>query len=342
MVIKYTKTKIMRKIYSIVTVGIMLIVWNAKAQQTPEMIKNINELGLSASPSLLTLVDGKLFFTASNTQNGDELWVSDGSPGGTHLVKDITPGADLNPLVGAYGSEIANIVALNGLAYFIVRGGYLWKSDGTEGGTQQVAMLSHPTIGGDRLMTNVNGTLYFMKGTHQGSELWKSDGTTTGTGKVHTINTDNYYSSGINAQFEVTQMIALKNRLIFVADNGVSNHEVWVSDGTEIGTYILKEIRSGATGSDPKYLTELNGNIYFTANDGIHGYELWKTDGTPLGTELVIDLELGSGSGYPENITNVNGSLYFSASNGIYYAMEYIMMNCLKVMGRLKAQNLYS
>ncbi len=302
--------------------ALVIMGWNVNAQQTPALIKNINDQSLSSFPSLLTLIGQKLFFIASNVENGRELWVSDGDPGGTHLVKDLSPGSNANPLIGAYSSGISNLIELNGWAYFIVQGASLYKSDGTEGGTLEVAAFSTSSLPGiDRLMVNVNGTLYFMKGTTQGSELWKSDGTKEGTVKVHTINVDNYYSNG--GKFEVTKTIALNNLLIFVADDGVSNHEIWVSDGSKEGTFMIKDIRPGSEGSDPQYLTEFNGAIYFTANDGIHGYELWKTDGTLGGTELVVDIEVGYGSGYPENIANVNGELYFSASDGTYYGQPW-------------------
>ena len=307
---------------TLLALALVIMGWDVNAQQTPELIKNINDQNLNSSPSLLTLIGQKLFFIATNIENGRELWVSDGEPGGTHLVKDLSPGSDPNPLIGAYSSGISNIIELNGLAYFIVQGAALYKSDGTEGGTVEVAAFSTSSLPGvDRLMTNVNGTLYFLKGTTQGSELWKSDGTTAGTSKVHTINADYYYSNF--GKFEVTKTIALNNLLIFVADDGARNHEMWVSDGSKEGTFMIKDIRPGSEGSDPQYLTELNGAIYFTANDGAHGYELWKTDGTAGGTYLVKDIEVGPSSGYPENISNVNGELYFSASDETYYGQPW-------------------
>jgi trimeric autotransporter adhesin len=313
-----------------------VLIWDLNAQQTPELIKNINELSLSSSPDLLTLIDHKLFFIATTKTQGRELWVSDGATEGTRLVKDISPGADPNPLIGAYGSGISDITELNGVAYFIVQGVSLYKSDGTEGGTQEVAAFagsSQPDV--NRLMTNVNGTLYFLNGTtSNASELWKSDGTKEGTVFLHTINETYYYSNG--GKFEVTKTIALNDLLIFVADDGVDNHEMWVSNGSKEGTFKLKEIRAGSEGSDPQYLTEFNGFIYFTANDGIHGYELWKTDGTPEGTELVIDIEPGSSSGYPSNITNVNGNLYFSASDGTYYNQPWKSDGTAKGTGMIK------
>ena len=35
-----------------------------------------------------------MFFTATNAESGDELWVSDGTVSGTRIVKDIVPGSE--------------------------------------------------------------------------------------------------------------------------------------------------------------------------------------------------------------------------------------------------------
>jgi len=44
------------------------------------------------NPARLTAMDGTLYFTAYQLETGVELWKSDGTAGGTVLVKDICPG----------------------------------------------------------------------------------------------------------------------------------------------------------------------------------------------------------------------------------------------------------
>ena len=110
--------------------------------------------------------------------------------------------------------------------------------------------------------------------------------------------------------------ISLGNLVIFKASTAANGEELWVSDGTANGTFMLKDIYSGATGSSINNLT-LSGNfIYFTANDGMNGTELWRTDGTALGT-IILELWAGGlNSSAPEQLTNVNGILFFVATNG--------------------------
>ncbi len=96
-------------------------------------------------------------------------------------------------------------------------------------------------------------------------------------------------------------------RLLFTATDGVTGVEPWVSDGTALGTHIVKDINLG--GLTPQGLVNLNGTLYFAASDTIHGLELWKSDGTALGTTMVTNNPDQDGIvGVP---TVVNGTLYF-------------------------------
>ncbi len=57
------------------------------------MVKDIDPGATGSSPQNLTNVNGTLFFEADDGTHGFELWKSDGTAGGTVMVKDIDPGA---------------------------------------------------------------------------------------------------------------------------------------------------------------------------------------------------------------------------------------------------------
>jgi ELWxxDGT repeat protein len=79
----------------------------------------------------------KFFFTARTPTEGKELWISDGSTGGTHIVKDINPG--INSGVDTTGASYLYTTT----AFFFTgndgtHGNELWQTDGTDAGTTMV------------------------------------------------------------------------------------------------------------------------------------------------------------------------------------------------------------
>lgn len=85
----------------------------------------------------------------------------------------------------------------------------------------------------------------------------------------------------------------------------------------QVTATVVKDIRPGGVGSEPKFLALYNNAIYFSAVDGVHGRELWKSDGTEAGTVMVKDIRPGSGGSDPEWLAVSNGVLYFSANDGV-------------------------
>jgi len=89
------------------------------------------------------------------------------------------------------------------------------------------------------------------------------------------------------------QMTAVNGKTVFFAFDQAHGKELWVTNGTQAGTQLLKDINPGTTGSAGIYFAPFNGKLYFNANDGTHGPELWVTDGTAAGTQLVKDINTG-------------------------------------------------
>lgn len=143
----------------------------------------------------------------------------------------------------------------------------------------------------------VNGALLFAAETNDsGVELFRSDGTAAGTTLVKNINLQ---SAGADSIREVdwAQAVVFKDRLYFVANDGVNGQELWASDGTTSGTVMLQDIKTTGSGNSVvNSLTVSGDTLYFLANDQVHGHELWKTDGTSGGTSLVRDFTPGSQS----------------------------------------------
>ena len=267
----------------------------------------------SSSPDNFTEFNDKLYFSASS-QDGRELFVTDGTTEGTQLVADIFPGIYRSIFSinydSAYDSSPRYITELNDKLYFTATdgesGSELYVTDGTAEGTQLVKDINPGSDSSinpeDRPnFTKFNGKLYFTAddGT-SGSELFVTDGTTKGTNLVKDIN----------------------------PGSGSSSVVVEETDFLDRTTSFY----------DSPNFTEFNGRLYFRANDGTSGSELFVTDGTAEGTKLVADINQGSGSSLivgeetylgrtfiddrptfiddRPNFTEFNDKLYFRANDG--------------------------
>ena len=297
------------------------------------MVKNINIYPNfsdgGSDGSMLTDVNGVLYFSCDNIDNGYELWKSDGTATGTVMVKDIYTGNNLNGAPNK--SNPNNFINVNGTLFFAayneINGNELWKSDGTNAGTVMVSDSAGAasTLGSYHNMTNLNGTLFFSGQSNTfGTELWKSDGTTAGTAMVKDIYPGIIPDSFVGYSGAPNYLTNVNGTLFFSAcdseiDSNNRNFELWKTDGTAAGTVKVKEIRNGTYnyGSFPASLTNANGILYFAANDGIHGIELWKSDGTESGTVHIKDLNAGVSSSEPGQYTYTNGNVYFVANDGI-------------------------
>lgn len=161
-----------------------------------------------------------------------------------------------------------------------------------------------------------NGNICFIAddGTN-GKELWRSDGTVNGTVMVK----DGIPGSGSLFGLYHSIFFRYNNFLLFFTDDGVNGSELWRTDGTDAGTYMIKDINPGAGSSnsfDPQF-TLLNGSVLFSADDGTNGIELWKTDGTASGTVMVKDINPGNNMSNPYSLCAYNGYVYFMADDNV-------------------------
>ncbi len=306
------------------------------------LLKDINPGTNNSSPQKLTVASGTLFFVADDGVHGAELWRSDGTPGGTYLLKDLQQGAawsnfmemvavddqvyfttiqgnkyqlwrsdgtDVNFVIDM--GYIQGLTAAGNVVYFAGNGsgeGELWRSEGTDETTFIVKDITGSNVNtGPRLMTNVNGIIYFVaykQGT--GIELWKTDGTDAGTVIVADINPNEAHSYPDN-------FVASGNKLYFTADDGSKGRELWVTDGTS--TQMVIDITNNSGSTEFGEMIGANGSLYFVANAPSIGKELWKTDGTTIGTYAVEDIAAGTAGSTPSNLTLANGMLFFSADD---------------------------
>lgn len=201
--------------------------------------------------------DGKLFFTANNSTNGYELWKSDGTSDGTTLVRDLR--------TGTTSSHPSNFTMIGNQLYFTTNDSKLWKSDGTDAGTVLVKDLSSTVVGSATLLTNINGTLYFVGYSYTSftyRHLWKSDGTAAGTVAV----------KDFGSSADITQLTNFNGTLYFNVNTG-SGYVLMTSDGTETGTLRVDSLTSSTVPVNPLSITPAGNSLFFSAATDA---ELWK------------------------------------------------------------------
>ncbi|MCD9855174.1 T9SS type A sorting domain-containing protein [Epilithonimonas sp. JDS] len=147
------------------------------------------------------------------------------------------------------------------------------------------------------------GKSFFSANGGNGQELWMSDGTVTGTIEVKDINT-----ATATAGSGVANFTEYNGKIYFSASDGAtSGAELWVTDGTEQGTKMLKDILPGSTGSFPEKLVVFKNKLYFLLNNSGGVRQLWESDGTESGTKLLSSLPAAFG------LAMYNDNLYVSA-----------------------------
>ena len=154
---------------------------------------------------------------------------------------------------------------------------------------------------------------YFLFGANDsvaGSEPWSLDLTTGELVRLADI------AEGAEGS-RPEQFTPIGSIALFVATSFDAGEELWATDGTAAGTYLVKDILPGAGDSGILELFRIPGDrAVFRANDGVLGGELWMSDGSAAGTALVADIRPGAASSLPGSFLFNGGTLFFRANDG--------------------------
>ena len=277
---------------------------------------------------------GLMFFSASPQQGSDfELWVTDGAPEGTRLVKDVNPEGSSFP---------RQMIAFSGRLFFFAdtpQGRELWRSDGTPEGTERVH--DFPKEDPESLnLVQAGGALLILEDTASGVEVWRSDGTEAGTERVlnlahrlhkHQVAGRHLFlvvrdaaqkdelwalDGGTGQAVRVLQAgMALESQLLPIGDHVAFSleddhgREPWWSDGTPEGTDRIADLCPGPCSSFDSFAGTYGGRAVLRADDGVSGIEPWLTDGTAIGTWRLGDFCPGECGAAGIAVQEINGWL---------------------------------
>jgi len=280
-------------LYLAIILSLLTITTPALETAKPYLVKDIrpgSDGGLDRSDYVVPMTNlyGTVFFTATDGRHGYELWKTDGTSGGTRMVKDIVPGTG--------GGWVGNLVYFRKKIIFTSSDGNiqrtLWRTDGTESGTYRIGYgpLNYPenlTVMGDWLYFSA----YYQ---HYGCELCRNNGTRTGTQLVKDIRA---------GSSEPNQIVKADGALFFTAEDNTHGRELWKSGGTAGNTFLVKDIKPGSSSSSPWMLTPLRGSVFFEYNS-----DIWRSDGSSKGTEMFLEFQ---GPPFLKKIIGAQNILYF-------------------------------
>jgi len=216
-----------------------------------------------------------LVFVQSDEATGRELWRTDGTAGGTRLLRDIN-----RTIAG--GSQPDHLQDAGGRLWFDTARPEraLWTSDGTAAWTFEVHAFGDDESLEDIGFVASRGLVFFEVETGAGISVWRTDGTAEGTFRV----------SPEGLRIPALQPLAAAGGNVYFAAGEDAGNALWKTDGTAAGTV---EVFQSEDLSGPQGLTTFAGRVFFSAETGLRR-TLWSSDGTAAGTSEVADVDLDS------------------------------------------------
>lgn len=281
------------------------------------LLKDINPGTASSSPSSIGVptelerrfarIGNLALFGATSAAKGRELYRSNGTNAGTVLVKEFMPGTS-NGLreVLASTDNYALLVAQD-----LIHGNSMWATNGTAGGTRFL-MTERGNNGAQGIIStrlNANQIVFTQD---RGRELWVTNGTRSGTRRIRQF----FQCAGGSSFNHIKNLQGFPDRgfALFSGCTLAQGHELWRTDGTTAGTFMVRAINIGPQHSTPSGFYKFNRNqIVFSATSDQHGRELWTTQGTKETTRLIKDIWPGTRSSEPRWFRRFGNKLIFAA-----------------------------
>ncbi|MFN0035648.1 MAG: T9SS type A sorting domain-containing protein [Saprospiraceae bacterium] len=137
-------------------------------------------------------------------------------------------------------------------------------------------------------LTKADNIVYY-RGGYQGRQLWRSDGTEAGTFMVFQIMLT-------NQNIQSNSLKTLGDKAYFLLQKTSGETELWVSDGSVVGTAKAADVPSSVSDVERFEAFFLHGKYIYLAQDQQNLNSEWvASDGTPAGTEILLDFPANAG-----------------------------------------------
>lgn len=307
----------------LLAVSLVIFGWAPPGAAQPYQVKDVapgsfEPRGTTSSLSGFMPVRSRAVFLvgrSTEADSGSELWVTDGTDGGTERLRSFLglntrmaggdgrtafffvsgpsfPGPASTTLWRTDGKAEGTfpLVRLASAVNALIHEGELvfagcttetdcepWASDGTVEGTRRLRDITPGAYGSDpHNFLPVGERLYFLATAPDGPGLWQTDLKRRGTRRVALLPP---YSNPLS-------LSAAGGRLFFILSGP---NILWTSDGTAEGTRPVPPF-DRPRGRGPSATVPLGavGDLeYFSGNDPVLGPQVYRTDGTAAGTRRV-------------------------------------------------------
>ena len=230
-----------------------------------DVLMGSDEQPFNASSCGMSSTGDQLYFTCYQGSSKEGSWRVDA---GESTARKISSNYSFN-----------NFHAVGALTFFSgylpAYGRNLWVTDGTESGTFLFFTPNPDSAGSNPTDFRVKGNaLFFLATDGVANKIWKF----SVVGK--TVSLSGPVGSGVES-------LALHgDSVFFTAEESPGKPQVWVSDGTPGGTYVVKTINPNGA-ARPYALESVGDWLFFSAEQDDNGYAAWRTDGTEAGTVML-------------------------------------------------------
>jgi len=286
------------------TVGTELGISDNDTRESVALLKDINPGIENSAPRAWATFKNRVYFLANDDLYGSQIWSTDGTENGTSILKPTTSTGN------AFIFKSARLAINDDKLYFIAStqadfNSDLFTSDGTEAGT---SIKFDFESGTPFFLGSTDKDLIYLKE----RKLYKTNGSSQPVTVVKDL-TNDLFGFSLNETY-----YTLGNKMLFALfDYGGPTEkgtEFWVTDGTESGTQVLKDIYPGSTSGVSGKGIVMGSKFVFDGNESAHGSELWTSDGTPAGTLLLKDISLGTSDSKPSHFSTLSDKVIFSAT----------------------------